>query len=131
MANLFAVSPRTIRYYEEIGLLLSEERVNQNQQRWYTNDERRRLKLILRGKRLGFSLQEIKEMIRLYESNPSGQAERQKIFEYIDVKLQQLDKKIAELQLLKTDILAHKERFMNERTTDTLASDTIKPTRAR
>jgi DNA-binding transcriptional MerR regulator len=113
---MFDISPRTIRYYEEVGLLASETRVSPSQQRYYTNAERRRLKLILRGKRLGFSLQEIKEMVDLYESNPTGEEKRRRILAYADQKLQEIDEKIAELEMMKADILANREKFLREST---------------
>jgi DNA-binding transcriptional MerR regulator len=115
LANLFDITPRTIRYYEEIGLMTSEHRENPHQQRCYTHDERRRLKLILRGKRLGFSLIEIRDMIHLYETNPTGNAERHKIIEYAESRLKELGQKIKELQCLKTEIQMYKEQFEIER----------------
>ncbi|WP_018132834.1 MerR family DNA-binding protein [Effusibacillus pohliae] len=114
LAAMFDISPRTIRYYEEVGLLASETRASPTQQRYYTNTERRRLKLILRGKRLGFSLQEIKEMVDMYESNPTGEEERRRILAYADRKLREIDEKIAELEMLKADILANREKFLKE-----------------
>jgi DNA-binding transcriptional MerR regulator len=116
LASMFDISPRTIRYYEEVGLLVSETRASPTQQRYYTNSERRRLKLILRGKRLGFSLQEIKEMVNLYESNPTGEEERKRILAYADQKLQEIDEKIAELEMMKSEILVHREKFLREST---------------
>lgn len=50
LAAMFDISSRTIRYYEEIGMLTSENRDSMTKQRTYTNRERRRLKMILRGK---------------------------------------------------------------------------------
>ncbi|MFC4769202.1 MerR family DNA-binding protein [Effusibacillus consociatus] len=114
LASMFDISPRTIRYYEEAGLLASETRESPTQHRYYTNAERRRLKLILRGKRLGFSLQEIKEMVDLYELNPTGEAERRRILEYADQKLQEIEEQIAELEMLRADILANRERFLQD-----------------
>jgi DNA-binding transcriptional MerR regulator len=115
LAAMFDISPRTIRYYEEVGLLASETRASLTQQRYYTQRERRRLKLILRGKRLGFSLQEIKEMVDLYEANPTGEEERRRILAYTEQKLREIEEKIEELQTMKADILTYKERFLNQR----------------
>jgi DNA-binding transcriptional MerR regulator len=115
LAAMFDISSRTIRYYEEVGLLASENRESLSKQRTYTNHERRRLKLILRGKKLGFSLQEIKEMIDLYESNPEGEGEKRKIIEFADRKLGEIEEQILQLQLLKADILAHKEKYIDRK----------------
>ena len=70
LSREFGVTTRTIRFYEDQGLL-SPTRDGQN--RIYRARDRVRLKLILRGKRLGFSLKEIKELIELYDA-PEGEA---------------------------------------------------------
>ncbi|RBP92982.1 DNA-binding transcriptional MerR regulator [Cytobacillus firmus] len=115
LATMFDISSRTIRYYEEIGMLFSENRDSLTKQRTYTNRERRRLKMILRGKKLGFSLQEIKEMIGLYESNPEGEAEKSRIIAFADSKLKEIEEQIMQLQMLREDILTYKEKYENSR----------------
>lgn len=112
LAAMFDISSRTIRYYEEIGMLTSGMRDSLSQQRSYTNKERRRLKMILRGKKLGFSLQEIKEMIELYELNPEGEDEKKRIIEHADRKIQEIEEQIIQLQMLRDDILTHKEKYI-------------------
>lgn len=72
LAREFDVTTRTIRFYEEHGLLAPMRR---GSRRIYAPRDRTRLKLIMRGKRLGFSLAEIKEIIELYDAR--GGAERQ------------------------------------------------------
>lgn len=64
LSRAFSVTPRTIRFYESKGLL---EPRRQGQARVFTRRDRGRLALILRGKRVGFSLHEIKEMLDLYD----------------------------------------------------------------
>ena len=64
MAREFDITPRAIRYYEDQGLI-SPERAGQS--RVYTKRDRTRLKLTLRGRRLGLSLAEIRELIDLYD----------------------------------------------------------------
>lgn len=63
----FAITTRTLRFYEAQGLLSPQRR---GRQRLYTPADRTRLKLILRGKRLGFSLAEISEIIEMYGQAP-------------------------------------------------------------
>ena len=70
LSREFGVTTRTIRFYEDQGLL-SPTRDGQN--RIYEVGDRVRLKLVLRGKRLGFSLKEIKKLIELYDA-PEGQS---------------------------------------------------------
>jgi len=68
LAREFDVTTRTIRFYEDKGLL---KPLRKGQRRVYAPRDRVRLRLIMRGKRLGFSLDEIREMIDLYDVDPS------------------------------------------------------------
>lgn len=68
LAREFDVTTRTIRFYEDKGLLTP---VRKGQRRVYAPRDRVRLRLIMRGKRLGFSLDEIREMIDLYDVDPT------------------------------------------------------------
>uniref|UniRef100_A0A7C2N8G5 MerR family DNA-binding transcriptional regulator n=1 Tax=Archaeoglobus fulgidus TaxID=2234 RepID=A0A7C2N8G5_ARCFL len=102
LAKEFEISTRTIRYYEEIGLL-NPERTKGNQ-RIFSKKDRAKLKLILRGKRLGFSLEEIKEMIEMYDT--AGEPEQIRLtLKYGEKKLKEIEEKIKELELLKEDII--------------------------
>ena len=67
LAREFAVTPRTIRFYEAEGLIAP---LRVGQRRVYRPRDRVRLKLILRGKRIGFSLKEVAEIIDLYDAAP-------------------------------------------------------------
>lgn len=67
LAEAFAVTARTLRFYEDCGLLEPERR---GQTRLYSERDRKRLRLVLRGKRLGFALDEIKEMLDLHYARP-------------------------------------------------------------
>ncbi len=68
LAREFDVTTRTLRFYEDKGLL---KPLRKGQRRVYAPRDRVRLRLIMRGKRLGFSLDEIREMIDLYDVDPS------------------------------------------------------------
>ncbi|MBS35038.1 MAG: MerR family transcriptional regulator [Thiotrichales bacterium] len=76
LSREFAVTTRTIRFYEDEGLL-SPGRKGRN--RVYAPRDRTRLKLILRGKRLGFSLGEVKHLLDLYDG-PGGEASQLELF---------------------------------------------------
>lgn len=65
LAQDFDLTPRAIRFYEDVGLL---EPAREGQRRIYTLRDHTRLRLIIRGKRLGFSLQEIKEILDMYDT---------------------------------------------------------------
>ena len=76
LAAEFDVTPRAIRFYEDVGLL-EPQRAGRN--RVYSQRERTRLKLTLRGKRLGLSLQEIRQLVHMYDS-PSDTAPQLEAF---------------------------------------------------
>ena len=63
MCDAFEVTPRTLRFYEAKELLFPHR---EGQKRLFTKSDRARLKLILRGKRFGFSLEEIRQLLDLY-----------------------------------------------------------------
>lgn len=81
LSREFDVTTRAIRFYEDEGLLHPERR---GRQRVYSNRDRVRLKLILRGKRLGFSLSEIADIISLYHSEPGETAQLDFFLEKIE-----------------------------------------------
>lgn len=65
MCDAFDVTPRTLRFYESKELLFP---IREGQKRLFTRRDRARLKLILRGKRFGFSLEEIRQLLDLYDT---------------------------------------------------------------
>ena len=99
----FDVTPRTLRYYEELGLLSPERRGNQ---RYYTPRDRTRLRLILRGRRLGFSLEEIEKMLALYDLDPSGKTQLKEVLRMGEAKIKAIESQIKELKALKKEIEA-------------------------
>ena len=115
LAEELGITPRTLRFYEAKGLL-SPRRVGNN--RVYSKRDRARLKLILRGKRLGFSLEEIKEYLDLYNVDPAQQEQMRvlltRIRERLDALAQQrqdLEATVSELKDIETQVVtALKER---------------------
>src|SRR5699024_6454812 len=102
------ISTRTIRYYEEIGLILPQR--SGKGTRYYTRSDRARLKLILRGKRFGFSLHEIKEMITLFDEDRTGRKQLQRTIQYGEEKSRELDAWIDEHNRLREEILEFNTR---------------------
>lgn len=92
LAREFSITPRTIRFYEDKGLLHPARRGNN---RVYNRRDRARLMLILRGKRLGFSLNDIRETIDLYDG---GNGEQYR------VTLEKVNARIAALEQQQKDI---------------------------
>ncbi|MBV6475986.1 MAG: MerR family DNA-binding transcriptional regulator [Rhodocyclaceae bacterium] len=96
LAREFDITPRAIRYYEDQGLI-SPERAGQS--RVYTKRDRTRLKLTLRGRRLGLSLAEIRELIDMYDV---GRDQRTQLSKFLAV----LSRQRAALQRQREDIEA-------------------------
>ena len=107
LAVEFDITPRAIRFYEDVGLL-APERVGRN--RVYTHRDRTRLKLTLRGKRLGLSLQEIKRLVEMYDS-PSDT--RQQLTAFLGVlqdHREALERQREDIELTLGEIAQHEER---------------------
>jgi len=111
LARELDISPRTIRFYEE-KRLISPQR-NKAKQRIYSKRDRARLKLILRGKRFGYTLDEIEEMIGMTDVNMSEVAQIEKSLAYGDKKLSELRSRINELRVLEQDLLNVKTKLVN------------------
>jgi DNA-binding transcriptional MerR regulator len=94
IAEEFGVTHRTVRHYEDLGLITPERR---GLQRIYHRRDRTRLNLILRGKRLGFPLEEVRTIIDLYDA-PRGRASQ---LEYV---LSQVDERRADLEQRRRDL---------------------------
>ncbi|SDP29792.1 DNA-binding transcriptional regulator, MerR family [Pedococcus dokdonensis] len=94
IADEFAVTHRTVRHYEDLGLITPERR---GTTRVYHRRDRTRLALILRGKRLGFPLEEIRTIIDLYD-RPRGRASQ---LEYV---LGQIDERRTDLEQRRRDL---------------------------
>jgi len=88
LAREFAVTTRTIRFYEDKNLLSP---VRQGQRRIYSSHDRVRLRLIMRGKRLGFALDEIRQMIDLYDVDTSEVAQLRHFLDKIRERQAQLN----------------------------------------
>jgi DNA-binding transcriptional MerR regulator len=110
LALEFDISPRSIRFYEEKGLL-SPKRTSGNQ-RVYDRRDRARLKLILRGKRFGYSLEEIAEMIGMTDAEKGEVEQIRASLVYGDKKLKEIRDSIEGLRLLERDILSVKEKLL-------------------
>ncbi len=110
LAREFDISPRSIRFYEEKGLI-APQRTGGNR-RIYTRRDRARLKLILRGKRFGYSLDEIAEMIGMTTGEMEEVQQIEKSLDYGDKKLAELRQRIEEIELLEHDILSVKEKLL-------------------
>ncbi|TBN41258.1 MerR family DNA-binding transcriptional regulator [Paracoccus subflavus] len=105
MCARFDVTPRTLRYYEYLELLSP---VRQGRLRFYTPREIARMTLILRGRRFGFSLEEIRQWLLIYEQRGSRE-QFQVWLELADRQLGVLDQQIKDLQAARADLMALRE----------------------
>ncbi len=87
MCDAFEVTPRTLRFYESKELLFP---IREGQKRLFTRRDRARLKLILRGKRFGFSLEEIRQLLDLYHMGDQQQTQLARTFEIAQQRLADL-----------------------------------------
>jgi DNA-binding transcriptional MerR regulator len=94
MCARFDVTPRTLRHYEYIELLFPER---QGRTRYYGPREVARMTLILRGRRFGFSLEQIRQWLEMYDADPQGELQRTAWLELADRQLAELDKRRQEL----------------------------------
>ncbi len=113
LARELGVTPRAIRFYETKGLL-NPRRAGTT--RIYTHRERGRLQLILRGKRLGFSLTDIGEYFDLYDADPARH-------DQILMLLEKVNTRIAALEVQKTDLDATLEELASVRKQALIALD--------
>ncbi len=109
LAAELEISPSTIRFYED-KKLIAPERTSGNQ-RIYSRKDRARLKLILRGKRFGFSLDEIAEIIGLADMEVNEASQIEKSLRYTDKRIEEIRTRRSELDLLEEDMMAMREKL--------------------
>jgi DNA-binding transcriptional MerR regulator len=110
LAAEFDLSPRSIRFYEEKGLL-APQRTDGNH-RIYDKRDRARLKLIQRGKRFGYSLDEIAEMIGMTSTDVGEIRQIRTSLEYGEKKLREIKDRVEELRLMEQDLLSVREKLL-------------------
>lgn len=107
LAQEFDVTPRAIRFYEDMGLI-APARAGRN--RVYALRDRTRLKLTLRGKRLGLSLQEIKQLVDMYESKSDTAPQLQAFIAVLAEHRRQLERQREDLELTLAELVQHEAR---------------------
>ena len=106
LAREFDLTTRAIRFYEDCGLL-APQRVGRN--RVYTARDRTRLKLTLRGKRLGLTLAEVKELVDMYESPRDTLPQLKKFLVVLATHRAQLEQQMADLHVTLDEVRAHEK----------------------
>tara|TARA_A100001011_G_scaffold341719_1_gene374749 strand:- start:628 stop:1041 length:414 start_codon:yes stop_codon:yes gene_type:complete len=101
MCDLFKVTPRTLRFYEFKELLFP---IREGQRRLFTRRDQARLKLILQGKRFGFSLEEIRQLLNLYDIGDQQKTQLLKTYELANERLRAMISQKDELTLAIDDL---------------------------
>jgi len=107
LAREFDITPRAIRFYEDVGLL-TPGRAGRN--RVYAQRDRTRLKLTLRGKRLGLSLQEVKDLVDLYESQSDTAQQLTAFLRTLTQHRTLLEQQRGDIEITLAEIGQHEER---------------------
>ena len=110
LAREFEITPRTIRFYEDQGLLAPQRLGPGGRVRAYTQRDRTRLRLTLRGKRLGLSLAEVRALVDMYESPADSEAQLTKFLAVLAEHRRLLELQLADLRETLGEIDAHQRR---------------------
>ena len=114
LAREFDLTTRAIRFYEDCGLLTPQR---EGRTRVYTARDRTRLKLTLRGKRLGLTLTEVKELVDMYDSPRDTQPQLKKFLTVLAEHRAQLEQQMADLNVTLDEVRAHErdvQRLLND-----------------
>ncbi len=117
ISRLTNLSQRTIRYYEEIGLLHSVRRI-ENGKRVYTDEDIRRLKFINRLKMLGLSLAEMVALEKIYRTQRNNREVIPKLVDLLDERVRQIDERVHQLSSLKREIREYQDRLRSKLATE-------------
>ncbi|MRS98290.1 MerR family transcriptional regulator [Ralstonia pickettii] len=129
LAREFDITPRAIRFYEDQGLLAPDRQGPGGRRRVYSAGERTRLKLTLRGKRLGLSLGEIKEILDLYESPRDTVPQLERFLASLAQHRAVLTQQLEDLNAQLAEIDQHERQC--RRLLEDAQAGTIKPTKRR
>ena len=111
LAKSMDITPRSIRFYEEQGLL-NPTRNGQN--RIYLKKDQVRLKLVLRGKRLGFSLAETKTLFDLYDSHQNSKLQLEAMLKMTATKRAHMQQQLEDIEMLKVELEEVEARCQDE-----------------
>jgi DNA-binding transcriptional MerR regulator len=107
LAREFDITPRAIRFYEDQGLISPRREGAGGRTRVYGARDRTRLKLTLRGKRLGLTLSEIRDLVDMYESPKDSAAQLTSFLAVLDRHRQSLEQQREDIEVTLAEISAH------------------------
>ena len=110
LSSEFDITTRTMRFYESEGLL---HPARQGQNRIYDESDRVRLKLILRGKRLGLSLAESKELINMYSPDGNNEDQLQSLLNKIRERREALAQQLIDIRAMENELMGAEDRCLD------------------
>jgi MerR family transcriptional regulator, repressor of the yfmOP operon len=110
VADMLQITTRTIRYYEEFGIMAPPQRL-EGGMRIYGKEDITRLKFILKLKELGISLKEMQELADIYRSHKDTDRIMPRLQEILDHHIRKIDDKITKLSSLRQDIVGYRGRI--------------------
>jgi DNA-binding transcriptional MerR regulator len=113
LAREFDITPRAIRFYEDQGLISPSREGAGGRTRVYGARDRTRLKLTLRGKRLGLTLSEIKDLVDMYESPQDSSAQLNRFLTVLSRHRESLEQQREDIEVTLAEIAAHEDRCRN------------------
>jgi DNA-binding transcriptional MerR regulator len=132
LAREFDITPRAIRFYEDQGLITPKREGTGGRTRVYGPRDRTRLKLTLRGKRLGLTLSEIKDLVDMYESPKDSSAQLNRFLAVLARHRESLEQQREDLEVTLAEISAHEDkcrRMLSEASSRTKAKPAASRTR--
>jgi MerR family transcriptional regulator, repressor of the yfmOP operon len=110
VAEMLQITTRTIRYYEEFGIMAPPQRL-EGGMRVYAKEDVTRLKFILKLKELGISLKEMQELADIYRTHKNSDRIMPRLVEILDHHIRKIDEKITTLSSLRQDIVGYRSRI--------------------
>ncbi len=111
LAQEFDTTTRAIRFYEDQGLISP---TREGQKRIYSPADRIAIKLIMRGKRLGFSLAESKELIELYNAEGDNRTQHERVLEQVKASRERLLQQKSDIEIMLLELEEHENRIKND-----------------
>jgi DNA-binding transcriptional MerR regulator len=110
VADMLGITTRTIRYYEEFGIMEAPQRLDGGR-RIYSKEDIVRLKFILKLKELGITLKEMQELADIYKIHKDSDKLMPRLLQILDMHIQKIDEKISKLSSLRQDIVGYRSRI--------------------
>ena len=134
LAREFDITPRAIRFYEDQGLISPRREGAGGRTRIYGPRDRTRLKLTLRGKRLGLTLSEIKDLVDMYDSPEDSAAQLKRFLAVLARHRESLEQQREDIEVTLAEIAAHEEkchRMLEDASDDGKSKPAQKPSSVR